>query len=395
MMTVFRFVCFSTVLAFAGCHTTQSKPPADLKAATPVAVPPKPNDPLMYKAVLEASGSFQCFPEGTLKEEGKPLTCEPSGALLMGDSVMVASDKSTVGEDISPVFRLSLNETHPQPVPEAYALEPIFKTTRKIEDLTNSVDGHWSFATTGFDRYREDKVSWDAFNTLLYWPSNQPGAASIANPSERDGTISSVSLRASIQKAMSGEGAAGPAYFKVEGLVALPNNTLLFGVRERGASFKDFRYTLTLLKTTYMVEDGLVKLNEDFAEAYRFQPDEIEGLPKATGLSSITYDPNLDRLVLLTSYETAANHLDIGCFLWSLPIKDLAAGTPPQIIKDDKGQPFTIPHKGEAVIMIDANHLLIFHDDDRVTRTLEDSALRPGAHARAIHEGVWSLVGLR
>ena len=346
------------------------------------------------EAVFEASGAFQCFPAGTLKEEGKMLTCEPSGALFLGDSILVASDKSTVGDELSPVFSLSVQNMHPQPVPQTYALESVFKTTRKIEDLTSSADGQWGFATTGFDRYREDKASWDAYNTFLYWPKNNLAVAGIANETQRESVRSSVSLRTAIQKAMSSSDGEGPAYYKIEGLVALPDNTLLFGVRERGVSFKDFRYTLTLLKTTYQVDNGVVVLSEDFQEAYRFQPDEEEGLPKATGLSSLTYDPHRRRLILLTSYESAASHAEIGSFLWSLSLESLSSRAPPEIMKDEEGKPFLIPHKGEAVVMVDADHLLVLHDDDRVTRTKEESTQRPGAHPRAIHQGVWSLIGL-
>ena len=155
-----------------------------------------------------------------------------------------------------------------------YLVQPLFQNTRKIEDLSPSADGKWNFATTGFDRHRPDKAAWDAFNRLLYWPVGAPDQVAVSNAETREGVTSSVGLRASIQGAMANSDDKGPPYFKIEGLAALPNNRLLFGVRERGASFKDFDYTVTLLEVGYAVdEDGRISLKDNMTEAFRFQPN--------------------------------------------------------------------------------------------------------------------------
>ena len=299
-----------------------------------------------------------------------------------------------MGDKLSPVFNIPLEQMHLGKTP-VYLVQPLFQNTRKIEDLSPSADGKWNFATTGFDRHRPDKAAWDAFNRLLYWPVGAPDQVAVSNAETREGVTSSVSLRASIQGAMANSDDKGPPYFKIEGLAALPNNRLLFGVRERGASFKDFDYTVTLLEVGYAVnEDGRISLKDNMTEAYRFQPNELGPFPKATGLSSLHYDAANERLLILTSYESAATHRDIGCFLWQLPLQDDLTAVAPQVFKGADGLPLVIPHKGEAISMLDKHHALILHDDDRVTRTEAESAERNGAHPRALHEGVWSLVYL-
>ena len=92
-------------------------------------------------------------------------------------------------------------------------------------------------------------------------------------------------------------------YFKVEGLAVLPGNRLVFGIRERGTSFKDFQYTMTLIEATYHVDNGRVVVDTPMRQIYRFDPSSVAGIPEGTGLSSLYFDRKHHRLFVLTSFE--------------------------------------------------------------------------------------------
>jgi hypothetical protein len=383
----------------SGCQSTSPRRSPVVKAATPVAQADAPIEAQTkhYTALHIQQGKVSCFDAQTRNNAGELLTCEPSAVIYNNGSLLIASDKKTEGELLSPVFKVQLKEGVPQSSP-SYVQESLFKETRKIEDLSQGPEGQWSFATSAFDRFRDDKASWDRFNTLLYWPQGQLQDVRIANPSEREGVVSSLGIRNSLQEAMQGnkDEAASVPYFKIEGLAALPGNRLIFGVRERGQSFKDFTYTVTLIEATYIINKGVLTVNPAMREIYRFQPGGSGELPVETGLSSLFYDPLKQRLFILTSFETADRPDALGAFLWVLSLKELDERQKPHLFLDAATtKPLFFPHKGEAISMIDAQRMVVLHDDDRVTRTEEISATQPGSKSRELHEGVWSLIEIR
>jgi len=384
----------------AGCASTYNQPKAPVKAATPLLsvqddLVRQPDATQRLSAVHVTQGRIACFDAGTMNNEAEPLTCEPSAVLFENGQLIVASDKKTVGEGLSPVFIVGHEEDVPKKR-EKYVMSSALINARKIEDFSSSSDKKWSFATSAFDRFREDKAKWDAFNSFVYWRHGHPEEATLANVSTREGVPSSLELRDSLRNSMKTAEGNDVPYFKVEGLAALPGNRLIFGIRERGQSFRNFTYTVTLIEAVYRVIDGQIKINPLMRELYRFQPSEIQDVPPETGLSSLYYDLKKERLYLLTSYEKDESPSGLGAYLWTLSLQALYDGSEPYLVTAlETNEPLLFPHKGEALTLIGENLLLVFHDDDRVIRTAEQSREREGAHARLINEGVWSLIELK
>lgn len=82
-------------------------------------------------------------------------------------------------------------------------------------------------------------------------------------------------------------------------------------------------------------------------------------------LSSIECDRFGARLYMLTSFE--AGGAKIGGYLWTLGMRELQNGEPPDLVRLPDGNPLKFTHKPEAVTVVDASTVLVVHDDDRVT----------------------------
>jgi hypothetical protein len=93
-----------------------------------------------------------------------------------------------------------------------------------------------------------------------------------------------------------------PDHFKLEGLVAMPDRELWFGVREVGPDYEHPDYTITILKASYSkADDGTVAVQPPVSVVTRVDPS---GRPPSTdglGLSSLARHD--DVLAMLTSRE--------------------------------------------------------------------------------------------
>jgi hypothetical protein len=111
-----------------------------------------------------------------------------------------------------------------------------------------------------------------------------------------------------------------------------------------------------------------------------FKPDGQDKLATGIGLSSVEFEPSRSRIYFTTSHETGNA---LGAYLWQISLADLDSGGLPKIVRDGKGNPLHFDNKAEGIAVIDARHLLIIHDDDRVTG---------GKHQRQPHQAVYSVV---
>jgi hypothetical protein len=317
-------------------------------------------------------GSFECFPIGTLNEDGEILNCETSAVVYYGDKIVAASDKPAPP---SSFFELSYTQDGGFDATKVKHIEnDVLNSTRKIEDFSISPDGDLVIGTTAFDRYDPEKTKWNAYNSIVYWDASKDAKVKLAHPtsakSKKATYNSSVTLRSSIEAAFKADNLEIPDYYKIEGLAIIPGNKILFGIRETGKTYQDFDYQIKIISADYIYAKSDLQLS-NFRIAYDFDASNVKGINKPIALSSIEYDKFNDRLYILTSYEHNEegenNPEKIGAYLWVLPMDDFKDQNAPQLVMKSKKHPLLLAHKSEAVTVIDKNTVFIINDDDRVT----------------------------
>lgn len=347
----------------------------------------KPQTPAVTQAKIVQTGIIRCFKQPPLPEQ--PTTCELSAAAREGNTIVFANDKPI--PKLSPVFALPFDGQHlaDSAQPDYYQGKP-FVDTQKYESMTKTPDGQWMLASAAFDRHAEDKAEYDAYNRVLAWPASHREKVAVLAATTRAGITSSSSLRGALAQALNPTGKP-VEYFKIEGLAAIPGNKLLFGVREIGKSYKDFRYTVTILETSYTEQDGKLGLDGNFKIAYVFPEQALRQIPENVGLSSIEYDAAHHRLLILTSFELGDAPKDRGAYLWALPMQDFRAGGNPPGLVMAGNQPLKFTHKAEGLAILDAQRVLVIHDDDRV-KPLVDLGQGNQARPRELDESVFQIL---
>ena len=273
----------------------------------------------------------------------KPATCEPSAIALHHGRVILGNDKPIPGAERSPVFSLNLDHGLLSPQPDVFHRETPFIQARKYEDFTTTPDGRWAFATTGFDRILEDDSKWDTFNTLLFWPVDRPAAVSIAQMSTRNQVSSSAGLRAEMKRALANDAyPEGPNYWKVEALAAVPGNVLLFGIREIGDSYKNFKYSTQILALPYVIDAEGFRTTGPMEKIYAFETKEV---PESVAISGLEYAADTQTLWILTSFEKGDQSTDIGGYLWSLPLEEMPIQGTPSLLRHHDGTALKFNHK--------------------------------------------------
>ena len=133
----------AAAILLASCGTAQKNVGTPLKDTTslPQTTPDTQNTaPQKLKALTAnhlSQGAIDCFEEGLKNEAGEVLTCEPSAVLFENQSLLVASDKKTIGENRAPVFMVGLENGLPQKN-HKYLVRTVFQKVRKIEDFSQS-----------------------------------------------------------------------------------------------------------------------------------------------------------------------------------------------------------------------------------------------------------------
>ncbi|MDP1526509.1 MAG: hypothetical protein Q8M20_11920 [Rhodocyclaceae bacterium] len=324
------------------------------------------------RAKLLSEAVLDCFPAEMRDAAGMLAFCEASAVVAMDSAIVIASDKPTPAG--SPVFQVSMKDwklvNDPRPLKT-----PLFLAAEKIEGMTRTPDGLYALATTAFDRVHPKDNRDDGFNALMAWPAKEPSKARLIASSVRDGKESSMGLRNLFSNHL------GTPYFKIEGLMALPGNRLVFGVRETGRNYKEFDYRIVIIGIDYRIDaDGDWHLDGPFRTLLDFKPPPELGLPAGIGLSSIEYDADSGRIYIATSHE--AND-KLGAYLWHMTLGDLTEGVSPQLVLGDDGQPFYFNNKAEGIAILGKDRLFVIHDDDRVLG---------GQHNRKAHQAVYSVV---
>lgn len=334
-------------------------------------------------ATIVEEGFIDCYEEGLLNEEGKPLWCETSAVLKQGDRIYFGKDHQ-MPDERSAVFSMAWKNGKLTGEP-TYEMKKLLKEGVKYEDFAVSPDGKWVFLITGFDRVMLDGSSgWDGYNGLFYWPAGAIEKVRAVSKNGKDDN--SVSLREDLSEVLKNEDfPKGMPYFKTEGLAVLKDRMLL-GIREYGKDYNDFSYSVKILSVSYKEENGRIQLKNDFKVLADMDIKKLTPSIKETlALSSIEYDVQNDRFYLLTSFEDEDH--GIGAYLWIASLRDLQAGLM-HPVKDADGNPLRFDHKAEDLTIIGKNKLFLIHDDDKEVTTVNGVARKP-------HQAAYSIVELR
>lgn len=320
------------------------------------------NDPLTARIIKR--DCIDCFEENSLNSDSTLVTCEASAALFIDGQICIASDKPIPNH--SSVFSYSFTDSVNKQTRKHYD-NPELRSAIKYEDFSILPDKRTILVSTGFDRIKKDTNSWDRYNSVLYWDKDTPNDVKILAKVDNSGVVSSVRLRPYFKKVLATtEFPEGTPYFKTEGICAIPGNKLLFGVREKGASYSDFKYVFEIISVSYFLNKGELILKNDFELIYSMTETE-ENIEKPYGLSSLEYDVKNERIYILTSFEHDETDTGVGGYLWYLPLADLKNKLPATLIKTKEGKPIQFAHKSEGVAIVNSNTLFIIHDDDKRT----------------------------
>ncbi|RIV26764.1 hypothetical protein DYU11_00110 [Fibrisoma montanum] len=359
---------FLPCLITVSCRT--SKPSVSAKAPT--------------SARLVDEGFLTCFAPGT-SLSGQLVWCEVSAVVLNGQQALFANDKD-VPAGLSPVFSKPVAALSDSTQSPAYLTEGAFIATRKYEDFAQTPDQQLVLLTTAFDRVKSGSSDWDGYNTVLYWPKGHEHQPRVLAPSDTART--SIAYRQPIAQVLANDEFPGAMpYFKIEGLAATDKH-LLFGIREEGQSYDNFKHRVKVISVSYKLEgtgtDRRLRLQNDWKLIADFNPASVEpSLPGPLALSSLEYDPARGRFWLLTSLEANGQ---VDAYLWTITQADLFANKPFTLIRDEMGKPLHFGHKAEDLTLLAPNRLLVVHDDDRVQTTVGGQTRQPNQAAYTVVE---------
>ena len=333
------------------------------------------------QAEVVRQGLLECYPSATKDSNGNLVYCEASAVNVRGNEIVVANDKPYQGTSF---IRLLLDRQllAVSDEPPSYLTGGAHSLLSKVEGMTATPDGKWVLATAAFDRVDVDSALLDAYNVLLAWPADKPHQAKVIEPSSHDGITSSMDLRKRLERHL------GMPYFKIEGLAMLPGNRLLFGIRELGNNYKDFRYRVLILEVAYAIDgNGEFTLGHAFSTLLDFVPPAELNLPAGLGLTSLEFNPLTKQLFLLTSTEIDGH---LGAYLWYMPwdetISDRKTDVGPRPVLGADGRMFHLDNKAEGMAFIDRDTLLVVSDNDRILG---------GVSGRRPHQAPYDIIKIR
>jgi hypothetical protein len=331
---------------------------------------------------------LDCFVENTIEADSSLTNCEASASLYLDGKIYIASDKSIPNHSaiISYQFSDSLLKNT-----LAFYNNAEMKSAIKYEDFSVLPDQRTILLSTGFDRIKKDTNSWDRYNCVLYWDKDTPEKVQILAKIDNQGVGSSARLRPYFQKVFVDKNfPEGMPYFKMEGICTLPNQKLLFGVREKGAAYTDFEYVIEIITVSYFIKDGEIVLKNDFELFYRFNKKNLP-FSENPALSSLEYNAQNKRLYVLTSFETDDSEKGVGGYLWYISLKDFLKKKPLKLLNDKQGNPIKFTHKAEGIAIIDNQTLMIVHDDDRRKTSINQDNTK----IRKPHQAVYTIVKIK
>lgn len=334
---------------------------------------------------------LDCFEPGLTDEKGKPVFCEASAVVSVGDRLVIANDKYIPGEGNNNVFSID-----PSKVKNAQALSAsvmpygsgLFNGASKLESFAGNTSGDLFFAASAFDRIQTDSRAWDSYNMLFYWEKGKEDKPRLLFSTEDDGIYSSKSLRSVFQTILRNwRYPRGVSYFKIEGLTVLPDNSLLFGIRETGSDYQNAHPVFMIARAKFIKSPNGVTVDPVVEKIYEFETANVKELDKTPGISSLEYHEASNSIFIMTSWEKEGEPLET--YFWNLPMESLRRQLPPILIRDDAGKPFRLPFKAEGISFLSSKTAFVICDEDKILSTVQTKA---GQVERQPHQAVYALL---
>jgi len=318
--------------------------------------------------IITNSGIIECFPEGLKDTEGNLVYAETSAVIYYNNTIIIASDKDIPEYSHTFSFPYSCINNAKGTIKQKelkYLTNKTILDSKKIEDFALTLDRKYLLAVSAFDRYDSASSQFDTYNSLLCWHVNDEKNVRVVSPTSKNGIVSSIGLRNKLLQALEKySGKKKGEYFKIEGITIIPDNRILFGVREYGYSYGKFEYVVLAISVSFRFVNGIITLNDDFCVVYDFNYKNIQNIHQPVGLSSIEYDSLTDRIYILTSFECEKH--SIGGYIWELKMDEFERKLNPRLILGKGGDTLQFFNKPEGLAVIDKETLFIICDDDRI-----------------------------
>ncbi len=338
--------------------------------------------------VTITEGYFDCFSEGLMQENGSPYTCETSTVLYSNGKIYLANDKP-MPEKNSPVFSFDYDKKILCSTKKYYQT-PAFYLIDKYESSTITPDNKFILFSSAFSYPVENKKKGPTNNTLIYIEADNFDNSGVVK-FDNDTAKNSFDLKNQFVNVLkSDKYPNGPNYLKIEAMTVIPDNKILFGVREIGNEYNDFEYSITILSVDYEYVDNKIKLRNSVEKIYEIPADTL-GNNILLGISSMEYSRYDKRIYFVTSYELGDDTKSRGAYLWYISIDELNKNKNAHLVYTDAGQPMKFDHKIEGLTVLGKKTLLLIGDDDRITGLEEENPL----FTRNLNQGYWCIVKVK
>lgn len=341
-----------------------------------------------YVEVLK-SGVIKCSGDVAQK-------CELSGVVVIKDEHdgfthrgIVVNDKPPTQKERSSVIDVDIDRSF-SIRPRGYLSTPSPKQASKFEGMTLTTDGKYVIATTAFDR------AGDGYNMLVGWVASEPSDSEFEVTLDKVNAENKPTIRELLNNAINVHLGREVAHFKIEGLATLPDNRLVFGIREYGESYKSSEFCVILVESKFVERDG--KIFVDSSVPFKVIVDlgkEIKSaMGGSVGLSGMDYNAKDLRLYFLTSEEEEkAGKKLLNAYLWSIGFdKDaMPDKSSLSLAKNLHNATFRFGHKAEGIAFLNDDTMLVVHDDD--SELLAISSSKDSAK-RKINESVYTIIKL-
>lgn len=334
-------------------------------------------------AEITNDGYFECFEDSLMKKNGKPYTCEPSTVVFCNNNLFIANDKP-FPHDFSSFFSFNFSDTTNLNDYTNYT-DSLFFLVNKYEASSVTPDAQFMLFSSSYSYPASDPKNGDTYNTTIFVNPNDFSNSGVLHFKGNSG-ISSKDVKRGIKNALKCDSFPnGPDYLKLEGLAILPNNKIIFGIREFGNAYNDFQYTITFLQADYIQTNTSFVLTSDIIKIYEFTPSDTLGLELPLGLSSVEYNVFDSTIYFVSSHEIGTSTDSICSYIWHLSLNDLNNNLPAKIIKGTDNKPLKLVHKIEGLTILNKNSLILIADDDRITGINENAP----SFTRKLNQSYW------